>query len=148
MTRKALPTPALLLLLIAFTGLITGCRKVRSCDQKDRNEGIIHSVPDITCLPEDGKQLLIDDDSSYRAHFPSGCDLPDIDFTTHTLLGLYASGTCDVAFTRNVTRIENEQRYHYSVKVSECGKCKSLGLSYNLVLVPKLPTGWTVTYEN
>lgn len=128
-----------------------------SCDDSpfcstgsDKNEGIIESTVPLSCwLTGNQKEFVIRDDSAYMQLFSDAhqCTPPEIDFTRYTLLGLYADGGCEASFARKVTRDDSEDSFHYTVKVKDCGDCESLQVSYNWVLVPRLPDGWTVTFE-
>ena len=84
----------------------------------------------------------------YGPGFPCVNFQPEsVDFSTYTLLGNYAQGGCDVAFTRSVIRDDNSKKYSYTVTVREAGSCKKLGFSMNWVLVPKLPPGYAVDFR-
>ena len=136
----------ILFTIILFAGLVSSCSKSPKCWGDDKNKGIINGSIRIDCEPN-GEQFIINDDSTYKETFSSSCTLPTVDFSSYTLLGLYADGGCEVKFIREVTQLDNENKYHYKVTVKSCGACKKLGYSYNWVTVPKLPSGWTVTYE-
>ncbi|MBD2699086.1 hypothetical protein IC229_00440 [Spirosoma sp. BT702] len=106
--------------------------------------------------------IVIDNDSSFRAYFDYknyydstrfdrnfSClnyQLEPVNFSKYSLLGNYAAGGCDVAFTRTVERDDMAKKYIYTVKVREAGACKKLEYSMNWVLVPKLPMGYTVEF--
>ena len=144
------------LLVISFLFLInTGCKKSILCDGEDKNKGIIVSAPSILCFPDSAQDnYIIRDESTYRLMFNSSptslptCSLPTIDFNNFDLLGLPAEGSgCDIKYIRNVKRVENKQKYEYSVKVRTCGLCKMLGTSDNWILVPKIPEGWSISFE-
>ena len=136
----------LLIISLCIIGLFTN-----SCSKDDVNEGLIISsinINSISCSPS-GTQFIITNDSLYKNAFGNSttCSLPAIDFNTYTLLGVYAKGGCNANFTRNVVRLDAEMRYHYKVTVKDHGMCKVLTYNYNWVTVPKLPNGWTVTFE-
>ncbi|SFD15309.1 hypothetical protein [Spirosoma endophyticum] len=106
--------------------------------------------------------IVIDNDSSFHGYFDyknyydstrfSGnfpCinyQLEPIDFSKYTLLGNYAAGGCNVAFTRIVEPDDRAKKYIYTVDVREAGACKKLEYSMNWILVPKLPVGYTVEF--
>lgn len=136
----------ILFTILIFTALFSACSKSPKCWGDNKNKGIINSSIRIDCAP-DGEQFIISDDSTYVNLFPSSCNLPTIDFNTNSLLGLYAEGGCELKFIREVSQLDNEKKYHYKVTVKSCGFCKKLAYSYNWVTVPKLPSGWTVTFE-
>ncbi len=69
-----------------------------------------------------------------------------IDFSTYTLLGLYADGACEVIFNRNLEKDDQNNVYIYKVSKVECGACERLEYSMNWVLVRKLQEGYTVQF--
>ena len=147
---KNYPKTIVRLIIILLVGQFHFCSKNPQCWGEDKNEGIINNSIniDIICSPKaDQSEFIILDHSSFIQTFDSTCSLPNIDFNTESLLGLYTDGGCEVKFIRKVTRMDNENKYHYKVTVKDCGNCKKLGYSYNWVTVPKLPSAWTVTFE-
>ena len=87
------------------------------------------------------------DSTRFGANFPClNYQLEPVDFSKYMLLGNYAAGGCNVAFTRIVEQDEQAKKYSYTVKVREAGACKKLEYSMNWVLVPKLPAGYTVEF--
>ena len=139
---------------VALTALVISCTNEILCTGGSHvSTGIITASPDILCpVKGSGSNFVIRSEDVYIQTFdtsgvPVSCDLPAIDFSESTLLGLFAQGTCEVNFTRDVVRIEDENRYHYSVTVGECGDCEKLTSSYNWVVVPILPEGWVVSFE-
>ncbi|MEX2588999.1 MAG: hypothetical protein WD334_02265 [Chitinophagales bacterium] len=79
------------------------------------------------------------------------CDsssFPSIDFSKHALLGLWADGGgCSINFYRTAGDERSAKKYVYTVTVQECGFCEMYGFSYNWVLVPKLPPGYSVKFQ-
>jgi hypothetical protein len=123
----------------------TSCGRNRKCGGGNENKGLILQSASISCSTITGKdRFRIDSDSVYKQTFDSTCALPQIDFRTNTLLGLYASGGCEVKFIREVKKTASS--IEYRVKVNECGICKKLGFSFNWVLVPKLSASDEVTF--
>jgi hypothetical protein len=123
---------------------------INSCSKKNRIAGIINNTIDITCAADGKKEWVITDDSTYKKTFlatAANCTLPIIDFANYTLLGVYSQGGCKVSYKREVIKFENELRYHYKVTVYSRGFCKSAAISNNWITVPKLPSGWTVSFE-
>lgn len=154
----------ILLLFLLLSVALNSCKK--PCILKDHSSeisGIIISEFDFDeCFSlyeeysNDYPGILVNDDSTYqalplRSHaYREGClnkPRPNIDFTKYTLLGLFTQGGCDVYYRRKVEKDDVNKRYIYSVKIKECGVCKKLMINNNWVLVPKLPTGYTVQYE-
>jgi len=89
---------------------------------------------------------VITNRASYKALFDSTCGQPPIDFNSSTLLGLYASGGCEIKFIREVEK-RSDGKIHYKIKVKSCGWCNSLGFSYNWVTGPKVEGPEAVTFE-
>jgi hypothetical protein len=142
------------LIIFLVSGLLYSCSKSPKCWGNNKNKGIIESSIRITCEPATNQQnFIIEGDSTYQQVFTSSinlelnCPLPSIDFNTYTLLGLYATGGCEVKYIRDVSQNDSEQKYHYKVTVKSCGACKREIYSHNWVSVPKLPEGWSVSFE-
>lgn len=134
------------LLIVGFT--LASCSKSPKCWGDDVNKGIITESVTIRCFPASSEtQFSIDSDSSYANVFDAACELPSIDFSRYTLLGIYTEGQCKTKYIREVEKQESKKNYHYKVEIKNCGTCKKMAVSYNWVLVPKVPPGWLVTYE-
>ncbi|PBQ32391.1 hypothetical protein CNR22_11625 [Sphingobacteriaceae bacterium] len=132
---------------VIFTITFNSCSKSPRCWGSDKNKGIIKESVVINCFPATDKhEIVINDEAALKAIFDSTCVLPSIDFSSSTLLGLYASGGCEVKFIRQVER-KDGGKIHYSIKVKECGFCKVLGFSYNWVTVPKIENAEDVSFE-
>lgn len=144
----------ILLSIFFIAGLLSSCGKSPRCWGDDKNKGIINSTELISCEPVLFQEnYVITSDSVYQQTFADiltgqpNCVLPSIDFSTHTLLGVRATGQCELKAIREVTKMDNEKKYHFKVTVISCGICKKLSYKDNWVTVPKLPDGWTVTFE-
>ena len=124
--------------------LLTNCK--RECKKDDLNKGIIISTEKLNAITRPESGLVVLDSATFFQNFPF--DSLTIDFNLYSLLGLYVKGGgCNWSVTREVTRLENEKQYHYKVMAYDCGICQKLFYDYNWVKVPKLPSGWTVTFE-
>ncbi len=144
----------ILLTILLFNVFFYSCSKSPKCSGEDSNKGIINSSIQINCIPTTYQDnFTITTDSAYHKIFSNTltgqpiCNLPKIDFNTYSLLGLRGSGQCEVKFIREVTRIASEMKYNYKLTVQSCGLCKKESYSDNWVTVPKVPSGWIVTYE-
>lgn len=132
-------------LLLGLILVMTNCARNRKCGGGNENKGLILQSVSISCNTITNKdQYRIDSDSVYKQTFDSTCVLPQIDFRTNTLLGLQASGGCEVKFIREVKKTGNG--IEYLVKVNECGICKKLSSSFNWVLIPKLSATDEITF--
>ena len=144
----------LLLITILVVGISFSCSKSPKCWGDDKNKGIIESSVRIDCEPISRQQeYIINDDSTFLQTFTDtiteqlNCTLPVIDFNNYSLLGFFADGQCEVKFIKEVSRQEQQEKYHYKLVVKSCGACKSYAYSYNWVSVPKIPDNWTVTFK-
>jgi hypothetical protein len=150
------------LAIILFV-VTNSCSKSPACWGDDKNEGLIekyyttHDFP--MCFEtyvNEYKQVVITSEEELLNIIDSNCyNLPeagyssvppDIDFNTHSLLGFYASGQCETKFIRKVSEDESDKKYTYTIEVKDCGTCKSMRTDANLVLVTKLPVGYTVDF--
>lgn len=129
--------------------LLSHCTSHPFCKVKEGNHGMIINTIFIPCFSGDAKNGLIlrTPEELKRVIDTTACNVPTIDFANESVLALYADGGCDVGFERTVTANTTMKNYHYTVKVTQCGNCKSMALSYNLVRVPALPLDWTVSFE-
>ena len=150
-----LKIPSVFFIGLLLIVLLPSCYKEPTCKNENQHTGIILNWPRIPCVltPPPNftgsiNEFIINDDTAFKQFFSAGCELPVIDFKTQTLLG-FDAGTrgCTVKFIREVLKIESENRYHYKVISEGCGTCRDMAWSYHWVLVPKLPDGWTVTFE-
>lgn len=126
--------------------LINSCSKSPKCWGKDKNKGDIVSNIQIRCEAINGDRWVIQDETTYHETFPSGCDLPSIDFSRYTLIGISANEACETKYIREVTRSDNGD-VNYEVTVKSCGMCKSMIVSDNWVTIPKIPSTATVHFE-
>ena len=135
---------ATLLILTVFLSL-TSCIK-RKCKDGDSNGGIIVNYFNDYYEKISSDGVAISDSASFKQIFPNR-PLP-IDFNNYSLLCIYTDGGgCHVSVDREVTKLDSEKQYHYTIHIYACGMCKKLWISPNVVSVPKLPTGWTATFE-
>lgn len=143
-----------IILILIVLGVFYSCSKSPKCWGDNKNKGVIVSSVQIACEPlSELQNFIINDDSTFQEIFTNSltgelfCSLPSIDFNSYSLLGLFASGGCEVKFIREVVKIEEEKEYHYDVIVKSCGGCKKESYSFNWVTVPKVPDGWDVLFQ-
>jgi hypothetical protein len=155
-----MPFPKLIfpaLAILCITTIFPGCSSP-FCAPRSGNEGIIvrnASELDSFCFISSEKEFLIRSDSVYRAIFSvvnsEHCmhsTLPSIDFSQFSLLGLKASaGGCEIGFVRKAERDDAAKKIIYTVEANGCGTCKKLGISDNLVLIPKVPDDYTTEFK-
>lgn len=126
---------------------IHSCSKSPKCWGKDKNKGDISSELHFFCEPVSGDKWVINDENTYKSTFDSTCtELPAVDFTKYTLLGVRANGSCNTKYIREVERSDNGDT-QYKVTVKSCGTCKSMVISNNWVLIPKIPDNAVVTFD-
>jgi len=140
--------------ILVFVALFCSCSKSPKCWGDNKNKGIIISSIQIDCFPSIIKDnYIISSDSAYQQIFynsstgQTNCNLPAIDFNKYTLLGVRASGQCEIKVIREVTSLDNENKYHFKVTIKSCGLCKKIAFIDNWVTVPKLPSSWEVRFE-
>ena len=146
--------------LFAMGAAFNSCEKNEDlCSSgTDVNLGLIAMDYDFgTCFTDVGmlnQQYVVRDEATFSElaflpHNSSDCadaQVPAIDFSRYSLLGMYAEGTCTVFYTREVTKNEANKTYNYKVSTQECGFCESLSFSMNWVLIPKIQEGYTITF--
>ncbi|MGZ5242597.1 MAG: hypothetical protein ACXWEY_09330 [Bacteroidia bacterium] len=139
-------------LLLAI--LVYGCSKDLNCKVKFGNEGlIVKHIADDYCWKIAENNFVIRTDSAFHAIIKidsANCAKPifeEIDFSRYTMLGQYAqTGGCSAGFLRTVTQNNAEKKMIYEVFANGCGECEELSLSYNIVLVPKIPKDYSVEF--
>jgi hypothetical protein len=144
----------ILFLTFIIAELVGSCSKSPEYWGENKNKGIINKSIRFDCSPTTYQEnYIVTSDSVYQQTFSNtttgqvNCQLPFIDFSKETLLGVNATGQCEIKVIREVASIDKENKYHYKVKVRSCGLCKEMAYIDNRVTVPKLPNGWTVTFE-
>jgi len=138
--------------LVLFLSLIFSCHKVNLCGlEQDVTLGSIEQILSLDCFIGGANQQIIRSDEELQSLFvnrPCEGEIPAIDFSKYTLLGQFggASG-CERFYSRNVQIRENEEKYIFSVRVSECGGCEPFETRWHWVLVPILPESYSVSFE-
>ena len=139
-----------IIILIALGFLVNSCNKdEETCESIISNEGIIVESVDFNCNdPFYSGNFVIDSNAELDSvmNLNSGCQQPEIDFTSYTLLGRYAYTSAIGSYYRNVEEDTTNLRYNYTITVKNCGSCNCLSQNMNWVLVPKLPNDWTVKF--
>jgi hypothetical protein len=86
----------------------------------------------------------------YRADSPAcrNAVLPHIDFSEHTLLGKYTTGSgCSVTFEKHVYRDAESKKIIYTITIVEEGNCEMMAMSMNWITIPAVPPGYTVVFQ-
>lgn len=75
-------------------------------------------------------------------------DIPQIDFTKHTLLGKYVGGGgCHLALDNKVYEDSVNKTITYLIKPKFSGSCMMYLYSWNWMLVPRLEAEYTVKFQ-
>ncbi len=157
---KKLIVPAFLI-LASIVVLLNGCEKDEDpcVNPYDTVSGVVVSDYQfgecVSTLGMLSQNYIIENKDAFEALpiLPSdngNCNqqnISTIDFDRYALLGLYADGACDVIFDRNVEQDTQNKKYIYTVSRTLCNSCERHEYSMNWVLVPKLPTGYTVEFR-
>lgn len=133
---------------LAFISAISlqSCLK---CKGDDVNQGIIIGNLNGDCYIG-ARNLVINSrfeaDSIFAIYDQCYID-SSFDFGSYTVLIHETSGSCNMKTIRTVERNDQLQKYIYNIEVNDCG-CfyKKLMVTHNAVIVPKLPTGYTVEF--
>lgn len=139
------------LMLAAFCW--SSCSKSPACWGKDKNNGTIKEALTIECWPvspqaaysittQERLEFIFDSENTTPL-----CELPDIDFETESLLGLYTQAECETKYIREVEESEVDKNITFKVTIKSCGECNDLDSSYNWVVIPKIPSDYTVKFE-
>ena len=126
-----------------------------------RGAGIIERIMDEKTYPclhryaesPHPKEYVIDSEEVYRRYkskLATPCDLPDIDFNKHTLLGMHAGGNnyCSVEYRKHVEDDRTSQRFIFIVTVMQEGFCKrAVRWHWHWVIVPRLPASYRVEFK-
>ena len=127
------------------------CSKSPKCWGEDKNNGDIiesYSLPSCYYLP-------IQEDGSFLARSEDDIDTLDgctssplqIDFSKYSLIGFSTEFQCEAKIIREVQIDHKNKQCSYSITINECGLCKSMGFSDNLVLIPALPQDYFVVFK-
>ena len=113
-------------------------------------DGIIKNKQNNIVITNDSLYRQLED--SLKIH-PQNlyCDtahLPPIDFSKYTLLACKSMGACSIGFiNRLVLEDKKYKKYIYRINIKYEGQCKLLVITWNWVLVPKLPKDYCVSFE-
>lgn len=142
-----------IIVYLIIAGSFFTCSKSPKCWGDNKNKGIINENLPIGFPYKKENNYIVNSDSAYTELFTDSNgelvvnDLPPIDFSKTTLLGLKVIGQCNVKLISEVTQNEGNKTYLYKTIVKSCGTCKKALSKVNWVSVPKLPNGWDVTFE-
>lgn len=149
---------AALFILLLGTTLATGsCVKKCKLSESSSDNGVI--VKDIVIYPNSGYMTSsmggdyhIDGSHSYAGEFQisqdGGQTRSSVNYSTYHILGNPVVVKCDASFVRTVTIDDVNQIVNYTIDVTECSTtCDEQRTTENYVLVPAIPSGYTVIYD-
>jgi hypothetical protein len=85
---------------------------------------------------------------SYDEYLQTCNVFPDVDFSRYSVLGFHATGTgCTVNFEKHVYRDDKNKMILYDLTVIEEGDCETNFNNRNLILVPRIPSDYTVEFS-
>lgn len=85
---------------------------------------------------------------TYEAFLATCNVFPEVDFAKYSLLGFQVAGTgCEVSFEKKVYRDDSRKKFIYALAVIEQGSCESETRARNLILVPMIPTDFSVEFS-
>ena len=151
--KRFIAIPFTILFLFSFIG----CNKSPKCwGKKESSEGIIEADfnPCLNCniLVNPDQFYEINSNAEYQAlsllahSDQTVCQFENINFNNYTLLGKSIWASCKYKIKRNVTEDKDNNKYIYMIELKECGNCSDLTMLDNWILVPKIPTGYTVDF--
>jgi hypothetical protein len=81
--------------------------------------------------------------------FLTTCNVfPNVDFSEYSVLGYHAKGTgCTVNFGKHVFRDDQDMTIFYELTVVEEGTCEKVSYNRNLILVPWIPSNYSVVFS-
>lgn len=73
---------------------------------------------------------------------------PEVDFSKHSVLGYHATGKgCTVSFEKHVYRDDQNNKVMYQLRVLEEGLCEEVIGDRNLILIPRIPSNYSVVFS-
>lgn len=89
--------------------------------------------------------------TDYDKKYTFTCDTPKVDFTTESVLAFYHGSGHGIKNIRSVSRDDGTKTIKYKIMDFDCNKTRARTMefmvSYHLVVIPKIPTGYNVVFE-
>ncbi len=89
--------------------------------------------------------------TDYEDKYTQSCDTPVVDFNTESVLVFYHGNGHGIKNVRSVTKDDGKKNIHYKITDYDCNKKRAVTkeyiVSYNMVVIPKIPDGYSVTFE-
>lgn len=133
--------------------LLTGCSKYPKRGQSINKGEIVksYSVNDISYIRyiPNGEYIIKDQKmlDSLLNRLPGQNNTTPIDFTSHSVIGKYISGGCSLRIIRELCIDHTRREYSYTIRFKDSGICFAKAEDYNLVVVPKIPDNYTVSFR-
>lgn len=83
----------------------------------------------------------------FEISFDEGLSRIALDFNSYTVLANPMRVNCKASFEKSVTRDDVNNIIRYKVIATTCESCKEVRFVENYVLVPKIPSNYTVLFE-
>jgi hypothetical protein len=107
--------------------------------QSDRTSNVIRTEAEYTVL-KDSIIMLSNECFTF--------DFPQIDFATHSLIGIQVGGTgCEVALVRDFLIDDENKKYIYRIDAAYTGACYLFIIDYNWIKVDKLKENYSVEFD-
>ena len=146
------------LIIILLTGIFWSCEKLCVLPEQIIGTGEIISNAKVSTnkhlneIPQKEVGKCIQSDSqnidSLWVSFDGGMYYQTIDFSKYSVLEKEVNtGGCSVVIERNVSKNIKHKKILYTITVHQCGGCEKLNISWNWVLVPKIPEDYTVEFK-
>lgn len=154
-----------MILLIGLAVLLVGCVEQMAGSEPPKHQELIEIAYedfDLKCVGRGGAlEHVINTEKEYQSLIDNSPDLhpnpflpcidykfPTIDFSRKTLLGKgTTSGGCKVKTERKVLRDDVNKEYVYQIKIKQYGSCEMAWHSNNWILVPKIPSDYTIKFK-
>lgn len=151
--RTSLLAGALLSVLFIFG--TTSCKKCKLSDG-NQNSGLI--INDVIIYPSAGYissnysgKLHITASNTYapefEVSFDGGATRVPVDYGQYSILANGINVPCEAAINRSVTYDATLDVYTYSISGETCSECKSENYLENYVLVPAIPDGAQIIFD-
>ena len=139
-------------LLLLFVCLQTSCNKYPKRGESVNRGDIIDNFQQPDCYSiktYTNDECVIKSIADFDSIKGSTC-VPgpiNFDFNSFSVIGKTIQFGCDVKIIRELKIDHDNKQYVYTVKFKDVGMCKRLGITSNLVVVPKIPTDYSVIFN-
>ncbi|OFZ44164.1 MAG: hypothetical protein A3D92_07350 [Bacteroidetes bacterium RIFCSPHIGHO2_02_FULL_44_7] len=135
--------------------MLGSCKKCTVADESS-DTGLI--IPDVVIYPGAGYMTgemngyyLVDGNSpfadKFQVSFDGGITKEDVDWSIYDILANPMTVDCKASFIREVNFDYVLDQVFYNVIATTCESCENPRFVENYVLIPKVPTGFTVYFD-